>query len=64
MTVIPKIGMALPLTLCGMEGRGGPRDPKLRKSLNALKWKWVFKNGWNMFNFSNIDFKKLNNKKC
>ena len=47
------------LTLCALGG--GPKDPQLSKSLNALKW--VHKNGWNVFDFSYIDLKKISNQK-
>ena len=40
---------------------GGPKDPQLSKSPNALKL--VFKSGWNVFDFSYIDFMKLSNQK-
>ena len=42
-------------------GGGGPKDPQLSKSLNALKW--VHKNCWNVFDFSYIDLKKISNQK-
>ena len=42
-------------------GGRGPKDPQLSKSLNALKW--VHKNGWNVFDFSFIDLKKISNQK-
>ena len=48
------------LTLCD-PGGGGPKDPQLSESLNALKW--VHKNGWNVFDFSYIDLKKISNQK-
>ena len=47
------------LTLC--HPGGGPKDPQLSKSPNALKL--VFKSGWNVFDFSYIDFMKLSNQK-
>ena len=50
---------ALFLTLC--HPGGGPKDPQLSKSPNALKL--VFKSGWNVFDFSYIDFMKLFNQK-
>ena len=31
-------------------GGGAPKDPQLSKSLKALEW--VFKSGWNEFDFS------------
>ena len=49
------------LTLCHPGGGGGPKDPQLSKLLNALKW--VHKNGWNVFDFSYIDLKKISNQK-
>ena len=39
---------------------GGPKDPQLSKSPNALKL--VFKSDWNVFYFSYIDFKKIYNQ--
>ena len=51
--------LMFPLTLCAMGG--GPKDPQLSKSLNALKW--VHKNCWNVFDFSYIDLKKISNQK-
>ena len=42
------------------QGGGGPKDPQLSKSLNALKQ--VFKSGWNVFDFSNNYFKKILNQ--
>ena len=40
---------------------GGPKDPQLSKSLNALKL--VHKNCWNVFDFSYIDLKKISIQK-
>ena len=37
------------------------KDPQLSKSLNALKL--VVKSDWNVFDFSNDDFKEILNKK-
>ena len=39
-----------------------PKDPKLLKSLNALKF--LFKSGWNVFDFSYNDFKNKFSQKC
>ena len=36
---------------------GGPKDLQLKKLPNAQKW--VFNSGWNVFDFSYIDFKKI-----
>ena len=46
------------LTLCdpGGGGRGGgPKDPQVSISPNALKW--LLKSRWNVFDFSYIDLK-------
>ena len=40
---------------------GGPKDPQLSKSSNALKL--VFKRDWNVFYFPFIDFMKFSNQK-
>ena len=40
---------------------GGPKDPQLSISLNALKQ--VCKRSWNVFDFSYIDFHKIFNQK-
>ena len=48
------------LTLC--DQRGDLKDPQLHKLKNALQW--VFKNEWNVLDFSYTDFKKISNQKC
>ena len=57
--ICKKLKKFFTLTLC--DPGGGPKDPQLNKSPNALKL--VFKSGWNVFDFSYIDFMKLFNQK-
>ena len=57
MNTISHISLFNPLCTWG----GGPKDPQLSKSLNALKG--VHKNCWNVFDFSYIDLKKISNQK-